>query len=91
MASAPTVANQEMTVSLPAEIVRQLDEMAELEQRTPGEVIAAAVSFYVDGERRWRAAQSVIAGHARASGLRTEDDIEELLDSLPDAEPDESA
>lgn len=83
MVSAPTVASEEITLSLPTDLLRRVDELAAEWGRTRNEEFERAARYYVS-TLRWRAAQAVIAPAAAAAGLRTEDDIEEYMDSLPD-------
>ena len=84
MASAPTVASEEITLALPTDLLGWIDELAEKQGRTRNEVLEWAARYYVS-TLRWREIQAVFAPAAAAAGLRTEDDIEEYMDSLPDA------
>ena len=83
MASAPTVASEELTVSLPTDLLASIDELAQKQESTRNEVIERAARYYVSA-MRWRGIQAVAAPAAAAAGLHTEDDIEEYMDSLPD-------
>ena len=86
MASAPTVATEdiEIAVSLPASLLREIDETAASQGRTRNEVLPIAANYYI-GSLRCRAIQAVVAPAFEAAGIRTEDDVEDLLDALPDA------
>jgi predicted transcriptional regulator len=84
MASAPTATTKEVTLALPADVLREIDALAAEKGRTQDQVILGAIRRFLIDERRWRELQSAAAQHAAAAGLRTEDDIEDYLDSLPD-------
>ena len=84
MVSTNTDASTEILVSLPRELLEQIDEIAAALRWTRGEVFDDAVRRYLKSELRWRRIQAIGAERARAVGLFTEDDIEEFLDSLPD-------
>jgi len=83
MAIAPTVANEEITLSLPTDLIGWIDELAAKQGRTRHEMLEWAARYFVS-TLRWRAIQAVAAPAAAAAGLRTEDDIEEYMDSLSD-------
>lgn len=89
MASASTATTadlEEITVSLPADVLREIDRIAADMKLTRSEMLTGAARRFLFSEQRWRRLQASGAEHARAAGLRTEDDIEEYLDSLPDPE-----
>ena len=83
MATAPSMETEEITVSLPVDVVRELDELAIGMGRTRNDLMVGAVRGLLFGEQRWREVQAAVAAGARESGL-TEDDVEDYLDSLPD-------
>ena len=70
-----------VNISLPEELLEEIDETANEESRTRSELLREAARRYI-AARRWRNAQVVVAGRAHAAGLRTEEDIEELIDGL---------
>ena len=84
MTGASTVATKEVTISLPTDVLREIDNLAAEKGRTRSQVMTGAARRYLFSEQRWREVQAVIAEGARQGGLFTEDDIEEYLDSLPD-------
>ena len=72
------------TISLPPELLREIDQAVD-ETGWPREILLqAAVRRLVKSERRWRELQRYGQERARALGLLTEEDIEAFLDSLPD-------
>jgi predicted transcriptional regulator len=87
MASAPTSTTEELvavTVSLPADVLREIDRVAAEMGLTRSELFTGAARRLLFGEQRWREAQALFAEAAREAGFRTEDDVEDYLDSLPD-------
>ena len=82
-AAGTSEATATVTVSLPVALLREIDELAADQRRTRDEVIEQGVFYYIR-TLRWRAIQAVAAPLAEAAGIRTEDDVEELIDSLPD-------
>jgi len=80
-ATAPTTTD--VTVALATDLLSDVDDLVRADSRTRDDVIDIAVRFYLS-ERRWREAQAVVSVHGSAAGIRTEDDVEELIDSLPD-------
>lgn len=88
MASAPTATTadlEEITVSLPADVLREIDRIAADMKLTRSEMLTGAARRFLLSEQRWREVQAVFAAAAKESGLR-EEDIEDYLDSLPDPE-----
>ena len=78
------MATQIVSVALPDQLIAAMDERARDENRSRDELLQEAARQYMRREHQWRADQLVIAERARAAGIRTEDDVEELLDSLGD-------
>ncbi len=75
--------NTVINISVPPDLLRQIDELAAADQRTRSELLNDAARRYMS-DQRWRRIQAIGAERARAAGLHTEDDIEEFMDSLPD-------
>jgi CopG family transcriptional regulator/antitoxin EndoAI len=69
-----------INISIPTDLLRQIDEAACAESRTRSELLREAARRYI-AARQWQAIQTVVAARAREAGLRTEDDIEELIDA----------
>jgi predicted transcriptional regulator len=90
MASAPTTPAAtdelvEVTVSLPADVLREIDRLSAEQGRSRSFMVTAAVKDYLFDEERWREVQAVFSKAAQDAGLR-EEDIEDYLDSLPEPE-----
>ena len=68
------------TVSLPPGLVREAERTAREEDRTRSELVREALRAYIE-ERRWRKLQRDTAARAAVLGLRSEDDVERLVDA----------
>jgi len=68
------------TVSLPPNLVREVERTAKEEDRTRSELVREALRVYIE-ERRWRKLQRDTAARAAVLGLRSEDDVERLVDA----------
>jgi len=87
MASAPTATTEqleEVTISLPVDVLREIDRVAAEMRRTRSEMLTGAARRFLFSEERWRELQAHFSEGFREAGLLTEDDVEEYLDSLPD-------
>ena len=67
-----------ITVSLPADLVRETQRVAKEESRTRSEVIRDALQQYL-ASRRWRRLREWGAETADRLGLKTETDLQRLL------------
>lgn len=67
--------------SLPQELIRELERIAEEENRTKSELIREALRRYVE-TRKWRKLQEEMAARARQIGVTTEADVEQLVDEV---------
>ena len=77
------MASKVINISLPEELLREIDQTAATEHRTRSELLREGARRYIS-DQRWRRIQAEASERARAAGIFTEDDVEELLDSLPD-------
>lgn len=82
MATAPTVETEAITVSLPVDVLGEIDRLAAEKGRTRDELLTGAARRYLFSEERWRRLQAIGSERAREAGLFTEDDVEEYLDSM---------
>lgn len=69
------------SISLPPALARELGRVARTEHRTKSGLIQDAIRYYLES-RRWKALQQDIAYRAERAGIRTDDDIETLLDEI---------
>jgi metal-responsive CopG/Arc/MetJ family transcriptional regulator len=75
-----------VSLTLPQDLVREIDEAVAETGRTREEFLRAAVRRFVFSERQWRDLQAYGAERAEALGLRDERDLQAFLDSLSDDE-----
>jgi len=76
------MASKVINISLPEELLREIDEMAAKEHRTRSELFRASARYYLSQRYRWREIQRLAAERAQENGILTEDDVEELVDSV---------
>lgn len=69
------------SISLPIPLARELEKEARVEHRTKSGVIQEAIRYYLE-TKRWKKLQRETAERARQLGIRSEDDVEALMDSI---------
>jgi metal-responsive CopG/Arc/MetJ family transcriptional regulator len=69
------------SISLPVPLERELMKEAKVEHRTKSGLIQEAIRFYLES-KRWKKLQRETAERARRLGIRSEDDVEDLIDSI---------
>lgn len=77
------MATKVINISLPEELLQQIDEAAARENRGRSEFLRESARKRIS-DQRWRALQRIGMERARELGIRTEDDVEDFLDSLPE-------
>ena len=77
------MATKVINISLPEELLKQIDEAAAKENRGRSEFLRESARKQIS-DQRWRALQAYGMMRARELGIRTEDDVEDFLDSLPE-------
>jgi CopG family transcriptional regulator/antitoxin EndoAI len=70
-----------ITVSLPTDLVRETQRVAREESRTRSDLIRDALQQYL-ASRRWRRLRQWGAETADRLGLKTEADLQRLLDAV---------
>ena len=70
-----------VTVSIPPQLLKQAERLAQKEQRTKSEVVRDALRLYLNlqNDKGFRLA---VRERARALQLQTEDDIERVVDNM---------
>jgi metal-responsive CopG/Arc/MetJ family transcriptional regulator len=71
---------QPITVSLPPDLLRETQRLAQAEARTRTDVIREALQEYL-ASRRWQRLRQWGAETAGRLGLKTEGDLQRLLDA----------
>lgn len=69
------------SITLPAEMEKELQKVAKEEHRTLSGVLQEATRFYLN-TKRWEALQKEISIKARAAGIQTEEDVVELIHKM---------
>jgi CopG family transcriptional regulator / antitoxin EndoAI len=69
-----------ISITLPPELLRQAQELAEREHRTMSELFREALRRYMQGEIEWRELLKRTRSRGRALGIRNEADVERLSD-----------
>ena len=64
-----------VNLSLPAALLRRIDQEARAELRTRSELLREAARSYLEREHRWKALEQYAGRRARVSGIRTESDV----------------
>lgn len=72
--------SQTFTISLPAELAREVDRLAEQEHRSRSELFREAFRRYVNSQRRWERIFDFGAHAAAAAGLENEAEIDAAVD-----------
>ena len=67
-----------LTISLPPQLARETERTARGEQCTKSALVREALRFYLQ-ERRWKKLQRETAVRAETLGIRTEEDIDQLV------------
>jgi metal-responsive CopG/Arc/MetJ family transcriptional regulator len=71
-----------ITISLPEDLLREAQRAAKEEARTRSELVRDALQQYL-ASRRWRRLRQWGAETARRLGLKSEADLQRLLDRVP--------
>jgi len=82
-ATAISTTTKVINISLPEALLQEIDAQAAEEHRSRSEFLREAARARIS-DARWRRVQAEGAIRAREAGLRTEDDVEEFLDSIVD-------
>lgn len=69
------------SISLPLPLQKELEKEARVEHRTRSGIIQEAIRYYLE-TKRWKKLQIETAERARQLGIRSEEDVEELVDSI---------
>lgn len=72
-------ATAQWTISIPQPLSRKAEQAAREESRTRSEFVREALRHYL-GERTFRQAQNRLSRRLEALGIRTEEDVERLID-----------
>jgi len=71
-----------INVSLPDELLKEIDRKAEEEYRSRSELLKEATLMYIQTKDNWQVLQKDLVLRARKRGIRSENNIEKMVDSL---------
>ncbi len=71
-----------INLSMPAALLKQIDEEAKTEIRTRSELIREAARTYLSREQTWKVLQRYAGERAGDSGIRTEQDVMRAIASV---------
>ena len=71
-----------INVSLPAKLLKTIDQKAKEEYKSRSELFKEASLMYIQTKDNWQILQSDIAQKAKKIGLKRENQVEEAIDSL---------
>lgn len=69
------------SISLPADISREVDRMARDMHKTKSGVVQDALRVYIE-QRKWQALQFKLSAKARRLRIESDDDIERIVDEV---------
>lgn len=69
------------SVSLPAEMTKEIERLAKEEHRTKSGVVQEAIRQYLE-MKKWHGLQNKLSAMARRLGVSSDDDIEEIVDRV---------
>lgn len=69
------------SISIPRALVSEVEREARLEHRSRSGFIQEAIRYYLE-QRRWKKLQRDIAMRADRVGIRSEEDVERLIDEM---------
>ncbi|MDO8444118.1 MAG: ribbon-helix-helix protein, CopG family [bacterium] len=70
-----------VNISLPEQLLVEIDQKAREEYRSRSELLKEAAVFYIRTKSNWSVLQSDIATKAKKLGIKSEDDVEKMVDS----------
>lgn len=71
-----------INISLPAEVLKEIDRKAKEEYRSRSELLKEASLYYIQTKDKWLILQNDLMARAAKLGLKSEDDVEKMVDSL---------
>jgi len=71
-----------VNISLPPQVLEMIDLRARQEYKSRSDLIREAALEYVRKQNNWELFRLEAARRAKELGIRTEDDVEEMIDSM---------
>jgi len=76
------MSSKTINVSLPADLLKQIDRKAQEEYRSRSELLKEATLIYIQTKDNWQVLQEDLSSKAEKMGLKNEGQIESMIDSL---------
>lgn len=73
-----------VTINIPADLVKELDTLADETGVSREDALRSAIARQIASERQWRDLKAEMARLGKESGITTEDELEDFMDSLED-------
>ena len=73
------MASKVITLSLPVELLKQIDRLAKLENRARSEVLREGFRRYMSDAERWQQIRKIGARSAAAAGVSSEEDVYRMI------------
>lgn len=71
-----------VNISLPEKLLSEIDRKAKEEYRNRSELLKEAAVFYIQTKDNWNILRNDIQTRALKTGVKSEDDVEQLIDSI---------
>ena len=77
-----TMKSKTINISLPRAVLVNIDKKAKEEYRSRSELIKEAAVFYIQTKDNWSILQNDISSKAVNMGIKSDSDVEKLVDSM---------
>ena len=71
-----------INISLPADLLKKIDRKAKEEYRSRSELLKEATVTYIQTRDNWKVLQQDLSAKAKGLNIKSERDVEGLVDSL---------
>ena len=71
-----------INISMPEKLLENIDRKAKDEYRSRSELIREAALYYLQTKNNWAVLEQDLSTKAKKLGIKNEDDVEEMVDSL---------
>ena len=71
-----------VNISIPEKLLEEIDSKAKDEYKSRSDLLREAALCYLQTSNNWAILQKDLSAKAKKAGIKTEDDIEAMVDSL---------
>lgn len=71
-----------VNISMPEKLLANIDRKAKDEYRSRSELIREAALYYLQTKNNWAVLEQDLSVKAKKLGIKNEDDVEDMIDSL---------